>query len=143
MECKTDMTEHSIGSPVSDEVDCPLHIDEPFHGPFCHPVVHWHDDCLLRDPIHDPFQTNFFSSHRDLLPAPHILLGKTAGGLVKIPKITKIHATPYQSNGSSQEKHENRPFDVNATGAARRDKNVHRRKNTHLALKNWVVCRSI
>jgi len=95
-------------------------------------MVHGDDDRFAGVPVHDPFQTNFFSSHRDLLPAPHILLGKTAGGLVKIPKITKIHATPYQSNGSSQEKHENRPFDVNARGAARRDKNVHRRKTLTL-----------
>jgi hypothetical protein len=73
----------------------------------------------------------------------HIFSEKTAGGLVKIPKITEIRATLYQSRGSSQEMRENRPFDADARLAASRDKNVHRRKNTHLALKNWVVCRSI
>jgi hypothetical protein len=70
----------------------------------------------------------------------HIFCEKTADGLVKRPIITEKRATLRQGYISQEWVHENSSFAADARGVASRDKNTHRRKNTHLALKK--ICLS-
>jgi hypothetical protein len=53
-------------------------------------VVHRHDDRLLRIPVHDPFQTNFLSSHSKQQLHPLTLLSKQTRGITSIPVIKPV-----------------------------------------------------
>src|SRR4030042_4777175 len=89
VERQAHMADHGICPAICDEVDGLPHIDEGRDWPVRDPVIHRDDDGLLRIAIHDPFQTNFLSSHNNnnnLPPHSHTNYCAKPEGLL-IPEI--------------------------------------------------------
>jgi hypothetical protein len=69
---QTYMPDDSIRPAIGNKVDGLPHIDKAGDRPVRDAVVHRYNDGLFRITIHDPFQTNFLSSHNKQQPSPCI-----------------------------------------------------------------------